>query len=582
MAKQSKNRLFKIFTDDKIPLEHRALMLHQACSKGGDENVELIGSLLKAAADKSGGEIYRAQIEEMNEKLAELEQGPLRIGTFRRMLKGTHTGSRADVLLEDGSAAYVTVPDEKLVTSLRRGDSVVVDMQGRAVLFRDEHGPETGDLAKFDRRLEDGRVEVTLRDHERSIFWTTAALAERIEAGEIEPGRMLVACSRRRMAFDVLPVRDGLEHYVYLSRDRVPQLELKDIGAPPAYVRELIELVRLEMTDPQLRRRYRLQSCAMRLLAGPSGTGKSYSIYALWHELYRTMSEVTGVPINELPPRVMRLRMSEVLSHWLGDSDKNLDRFFAETEQLAGTPFVGADGKTYTLPVLCILEEIDGVARARGSDPIHDRILTTALQRLDPTRPELRGKLILFVATTNVQWQVDAAFLRRVSGSVESFGRLRRIEFASVLDKQLADRPVAVTNGVGQNGARGRLISAVTASLYGPTHADTVQVELSYAGSANWDSKYRRDFLTASVVDRAMQIAASSASLAEHRGEGATPGLTTELLLTALDQQIRGIVDALHESNVKDYLDLPEGVRVAALRRPRAPSIQQISLETIN
>ena len=126
------------------------------------------------------------------------------------------------------------------------------------------------------------------------------------------------------------------------------------------------------------------------------------------------------------------------------------------------------------------------------------------------------------------------------------------------------------------------MISAVTASLYGPTHADTVQVELSYAGSANWDSKYRRDFMTASVVDRAMQAASSTASLAEHRGEGATPGLTTELLLTALDQQIRGIVDSLHESNVKDYLDLPEGVRVAALRRPRTPSIQQISLETIN
>ena len=103
-----------------------------------------------------------------------------------------------------------------------------------------------------------------------------------------------------------------------------------------------------------------------------------------------------------------------------------------------------------------------------------------------------------------------------------------------------------------------------------------------YAGSANWDSKYRRDFLTASVVDRAMQVASSCASLAEHHGEAEAPGLTTELLLTALDQQVRGIVDSLHESNVKDYLDLPEGVRVAAVRRPRTPSIQPITLETIN
>ena len=266
----------------------------------------------------------------------------------------------------------------------------------------------------------------------------------------------------------------------------------------------------------------------MKVLAGPSGTGKTYSIYALWHEMYRTMSEVTGVPIDDLPPRVIRLRMSEVLSHWLGDSDKNLDRFFQEVEQLSGEPFIGADGKSYTLPVLCILEEIDGVARARGQDPIYDRILTTALQRLDTTRPELRGKLILFIATTNVPEQVDAAFLRRVAGTVERFGRLQRGDFAAVLDKQISDRPVAETNGVGQNGARSRMISAVTASLYGPAHADAVQVELSYAGSANWDSKYRRDFLTASVVDRALQVAAASASHAENRGEAETPGLTTE------------------------------------------------------
>ena len=54
---------------------------------------------------------------------------------------------------------------------------------------------------------------------------------------------------------------------------------------------------------------------------------------------------------------------------------------------------------------------------------------------------------ILFVATTNVPQQVDAAFLRRVGGTIEHFGRLRRSEFVSVLDKQLADRPVAELSG---------------------------------------------------------------------------------------------------------------------------------------
>ena len=133
------------------------------------------------------------------------------------------------------------------------------------------------------------------------------------------------------------------------------------------------------------------------------------------------MSEVTGAPIDALPPRVLRLRPAQVLSKWLGESDRNLDRFFDEAEGLAAEPFV-RDGRSFRLPVLAILEEIDGLARSRGEDAVYDRILTTALQRLDPTRPELRDKLILFLATTNVPHQVDAAFLRRIGGQVERFG----------------------------------------------------------------------------------------------------------------------------------------------------------------
>jgi hypothetical protein len=335
------------------------------------------------------------------------------------------------------------------------------------------------------------------------------------------------------------------------------------------------------MTEPDLRRKYRLYRSVMRLLVGPSGTGKSYSIRALWHELYRVMSEATGVPVGALPPRVMRLRMPQVLSHWLGDSDKNLDRFFREVEQLAGDPWVAPDGSAHTLPVLCILEEIDGLARSRGQEPVYDRIMTTALERLDTTRPELRDKLILFVATTNIPGQVDPAFLRRVGGSVERFGRLGRDGFVAVLDKQLADRPLAGRLGAGDD-ARRRLINEVTAALYGPEHADAAQVELSYAGSTSWVPRYRRDFLTASIVDRAMQCASGGASVAEHRGEDDAPGLDAARLLEAIERQVRGVVDSLHESNVGDYVDLPDGVRVVGLRRPAPPAIASVALEAIN
>ncbi len=204
MPKKSRKQLITTIIEEKMPLEHRAQLLGRICLEGGDANLEVLALILKAAASGSGETIYQQKIEEMNERLELLEQGPLRIATFQRMLEGARVGTRACVVLEDGSSAFVAVPDAELAASLRRGDTVLVEAQGKAALFRDSNGPETGELARYERRLDAGRVEVILRDHERSVYWTSAKLADRLDAGEVEQGRMLIVCSRRRMAFEAM------------------------------------------------------------------------------------------------------------------------------------------------------------------------------------------------------------------------------------------------------------------------------------------------------------------------------------------------------------------------------------------
>ena len=119
----------------------------------------------------------------------------------------------------------------------------------------------------------------------------------------------------------------------------------------------------------------------MKLLCGVSGSGKTLAVQAIHHLMYEIMSEVTGVALDQLPFRVFRFRQSQLLSKWLGDSDKNVDRLFDEIEQLADQPFRAPDGRQVRLPVLVVIEEADGMGRARGQDAIYDRILTTALQR---------------------------------------------------------------------------------------------------------------------------------------------------------------------------------------------------------
>jgi len=406
------------------------------------------------------------------------------------------------------------------------------------------------------------------------VLLASQVLCDKCKVGQAAPGTSVVANSRQAIAFDELPRQEGLLHYRFLVKDPPPDVIVaRDIGAPPKVIEELAALLRQEMTNPELRRRYKLPRCVMRLFAGVSGSGKTLAIHAIWRLMYEIMSEVTGVPTTQLPPRVFRLRISEVLSMWLGESDKNFDRFFAEIEQMADEPYVAPDGKEHKLPLLVILEEIDGIARARGSDPIYDRILTTGLQRLDPTRPELRNKLILYIGTTNEAQHVDRAFLRRIGGQTIQFSRLnRKAAFAAVLQKHLNGLPLCSNNGYTPVQLQQNIVADVAAWFFSPNGTDKGVVELTYAGSTTPQVRYRRDFLTGALVDRAVRQAAEESCKAEETGSS-QPGVSLTALVRAFDEQIRSLTDQLNEHNVGHFTDVPDGVRVATLRRVPQPTL---------
>ena len=551
-----------------IPFEHRRQMLLDLCIHESDEARAVVAAILEAAAASSAESIFNEKVKALDALMAELKAGPLRNATYFRMLGAGAPALRALVRLEDGTSAAPVVPDPELAAALHRGSRVMLDAQARCVLFADPVPETTGEEARFERRIGRDCVEVTLRGDERLVIYASQPLADRLDKEEVAPGAWLLISARQGIAWDALPVQDTLGHYQYLDRSRVPDVHAaRDIGSPPAYLFELAEAVRTEMTDPACRRLFRLRRCQMRLLSGRSGTGKTLSVYALWRLLYETMSEVTGVPVEDLPPRVVRVRAAQVLSMWFSESERNLDRCFREVLQLADESFVAPDGKAHTLPVLVIIEEIDGLGRARGAEAVYDRVMTTLLQLLDPTRQELKDRLIVFVATTNVESLVDTALLRRVGATVEHFGTLDRRAFAAVLTKHLDGMPIVARNGAKSPAECLRsVVQELTTWLYSPNGEDRGQVELMFANAAAPVTRYRRDFLTGGLVDRAVQQAADAASRAARRGE--TPvGLTADLLMTCFDEQVQSTAERLDIYNAASYLDLPDGQRLTAVRR---------------
>jgi ATP-dependent 26S proteasome regulatory subunit len=574
MSKSKKPTPIEILlADGSAPLEQRREFLKMLLNDPSPDAGVAVQSLFNTLTTNGAAQVYEEKVRELASVLKQIEDGPLRSAAFIEMLpKNGFAALQAQVVLDDGTTACSVVPDAAMAESLRRGDRVLLDGRGKAVLHRLPGGPRTGEEAQFERRLDERTIELTLRGQERYVFLAAQDLAEQLAREEVKPGAALLVNSRHGMAYAALPPADGLAHYKYLVRERVPAIDVhRDIGCPPACIEDAIEHIRLEMTEPELGRDYGVRRSQMRLLAGVSGSGKTLAIQAICAGAYQVMSDVTGTPVEQLPPRLFRLRMSDVLNYLLGESDKQLARFFQEVEQLADEPFTNAAGEKFTLPVIAIIEEIDGLARARGGhDTVYDRILTTALQWLDATRPELREKLILYIGTTNEPEQVDRAFLRRIGGNIDHFHRLHRKGFAAVLEKHLRKVPVA-TNGHGAPEQASRhLTLEIVDWLFSPNGPDRGVVELTFAGSTTPVVRHRRDLLTGALVDRAVQDAAKAARREQLRTR-IPGGITLEDLTRAFDNQFRALVEQLTEMNVRQYVDVPDGVRVATLRRLPQP-----------
>lgn len=550
----------------KLPTAHRVEILKSMAGHQSEESDKILAQYVDIAASGTLATDKRKSME-LQEMIDEMQQGPKRMATFICLQQPSQSDfQQAIVRLEDGVTAFPIILDTHTAGQLKCGHNVMLDAHAKGLIGPVDQKNVTGEAAYFERCLGPDHIEVSLRGDEHHVFMVADDLMQSIENGEIPSGKRVLVCPRRQMAFSFLPEPDGFLNFRYLDRSEVPDVVIKrDMAAVPPFIKEIIQMIRLEMTSPEKRRRYGLQRCTMKLLTGMPGTGKSFAIYGLIREVYEVIASVIGVPLADLPPRVMRLKASTVLSEWLGRSEKNIARFFQEIEHLASQPFVSTEGKTVKLPVIVVLEEIDGLARHRGHEPVMDRIFTTLLELFDPTRQQVKDNFIIFLGTTNKPHLIDSGFLRRIGGTIERFPTLNRNSFAAVLNKHLTDKPLVRQNDLSYQERLSKFVNEITSWLFSPNGEDQGQVSLFFVGGSEAEIRFRRDFLNPGLVERAVQQAAQLACSAETAGCD-NPGLTSVGLKIAFDDQIKAIVKVLGRDNIRSYLEIPEGARVQNVR----------------
>jgi len=178
----------------------------------------------------------------------------------------------------------------------------------------------------------------------------------------------------------------------------VPQISWEDVGGLDAVKQSLKEAVELPLKNPEAFKRLGIKPPRGILLYGPPGTGKTLLAKAVAHESEANFISIKG---------------PEVMSKWVGESEKAVRLIFKKAKQVA--------------PSIVFLDEIDAIAPARGST--HDsggteRVVNQILTSMDGM-VSLEG--VVVIGATNRPDILDKALLRT--------GRFDRLVFVGAPDR---------------------------------------------------------------------------------------------------------------------------------------------------
>ncbi|MEM0156411.1 MAG: VCP-like ATPase [Thermoplasmataceae archaeon] len=163
----------------------------------------------------------------------------------------------------------------------------------------------------------------------------------------------------------------------------IPNVKWTDIGGLESVKSELREAVELPLLKPEIFKRLGVRASKGFLLYGPPGVGKTLLAKAVASESNANFISVKG---------------PEVLSKWVGESEKAVREIFKKAKQVA--------------PTIVFLDEIDSIAPSRGSygdSGVTERIVNQLLTSLDGIEV-LQG--VVVIAATNRPDIIDNALLR--------------------------------------------------------------------------------------------------------------------------------------------------------------------------
>ena len=164
-----------------------------------------------------------------------------------------------------------------------------------------------------------------------------------------------------------------------------PRERLADVAGMEHVKEQFYEMVIMPLREPELYKKYGIQAGGGILLYGPPGTGKTYIVRAL---------------AGELGAAFYAVKSSDIISQWVGESEKNLKKLFAEARK-------------NKLSVI-FMDEIDSLAQDRSKNVrnYETQFINALLAELDGFAAKDSKNPLLFIGATNRPDTIDGALLR--------------------------------------------------------------------------------------------------------------------------------------------------------------------------
>jgi len=177
----------------------------------------------------------------------------------------------------------------------------------------------------------------------------------------------------------------------------IPHVTWADVGGMDAVRQELQEVIEWPLKNPERFEKMGITPPKGILLYGPPGTGKTLLAKAAANESNANFISISG---------------PQLLSKWVGESEKAIRETFKKAKQVA--------------PAIIFFDELDALAPIRGMDSsrVTDRVLNQLLTEMDGLQTL---KAVIVVAATNRPDIVDPALIRS--------GRFDRLVYSGVPTK---------------------------------------------------------------------------------------------------------------------------------------------------